>query len=827
MSTKARTRPILIAAFAALLVVAGALLWLRERARDTSARPEATTAASEAAADLRSPTDALDAARESLPLLEAPSPTVDVELAQPATAGPRVVVVVQDHEGRPIHGAEVEITARGPLGKWTCDAAGRCTLPIEPWTLSVQLRVSSAGYIPSCEESGMSEEVFVALMRSVAARGRVIAADDGSPCPGARVAVGPTSCEEVPRDVLCDAAGTFELSGLPQDEKLSWSASAEGFATLLHQIEIRDPATEVVLELARGRMLDIQVVDAQTGAAIEGARIRSEPAAEVRTNVQGRGSTAALFPVGEDEKLLSTFAPKYCSMWTVIHASDIDRGEPLRFPLLLGAELEGTVVDPEGKALAGVEVRLSVDHAGQRADPHHEPGLGLVELPEGWRLQGTRDATVTSDETGRFRFEGLEPESPWYRLRLRLDGIVLVNRKEVPALGSPGTTTRLRLVVEPAATSVITGRMTLNGAPARGHVRWRGRTRVGRDRVDLNGDYRLEGVELGFVDLVPEPDGVMAYSECDLFSRRWTVEAQAGGEMRQDLDLALELDTIAGRVVDASGAPQSGFGVRVMSVEACWNLQGPAKADGTFEFDVRPGPWSYVVQSGTLPSQARLEGVLAGTRDLVLTLPGSGLLRLRVVDARTRAALSAFALMLLDEDGKERRFDGRTSTVIAPDPEGWRELPLTPGRWRVFVSSSSGEPTLYLPLDAGTVLVQASGEPQVLEIELERGLELDLQLTQDQQRWSNEVFVVLLEQATVDQASFDRDTLNLGEEYRGIDVIGSRRVKLDGNGRARIRALRPGPYRFVAFPDTIAIEPSEVVVTGAESAPLELRWTPK
>jgi hypothetical protein len=39
--------------------------------------------------------------------------------------------------------------------------------------------------------------------------------------------------------------------------------------------------------------------------------------------------------------------------------------------------------------------------------------------------------------------------------------------------------------------------------------------------------------------------------------------------------------------------------------------------------------------------------------------------------------------------------------------------------------------------------------------------------------------------------------------------------------------LRRGAHRFVAFPDTIAIEPAEVVVTGNEKEPLEIRWKPR
>jgi protocatechuate 3,4-dioxygenase beta subunit len=826
MSSPTRRGPILVAALAALVIGLVAFLWLREGARDASARPEPTTVASEETSAMRAPTDALDAQRESLPLTEEAPVAEATPALEEDPEGPRVVVLVQDLDGVPIPGAEVEITAQGPAGTWKCGDDGRCKLPIEPWTGGVDLRVSADGFISNCIGVGRSEEIVVALVRSIAVRGRVVAADGGATVAGARVALGLVECDEPAPEVVADATGAFELAGVPHRQRIRCTVTAEGFAALERWFVVLDPALEIELELQRGRELELQVVDAQSGAPIEGARIVRD-ATEVATDAQGHVRTAALLSVHDVEAQLATLAPGYCSLWSTIRASEVDPAKPLQLPLLRGARLEGTVVDVEGQPLAEVEINVHVDFSARKKDPNAGASLREVELPEGWSLEGSRGGAVLSDANGRFAFDGLEPLSSFYRANLEREGIGFVNRKVLPELGPAGSTTQVQLVVDPAATSVIAGTMTLNGQPARGFVSWRGPTRGGGDLADLNGHYRLEGVEVGHVVLKPQPDGTGGSGDCDPFPGPWTVEARAGEEASLDFPLELEMTTIAGRVVDASGAPKADVGVLVMSKEACWRGYAPTKNDGTFEFIVRAGPWPYFAQAGRAPDQVRREGVLAGTRDLELELPGSGKLRLRAVDARDRTALTGFVLRLEDELGATRVVDTRSNGDMTPDPQGWYELALRPGTWKVFASDPDGERTTYLPVDGGSVSVQAGGEPQVLELERQRGLELDVQLAPGQEPWPADVFVLALEPATADQVVLDASGWNIGQAYRGVNVTESRALRLDANRRAHVTALRPGPHRLVAFPDTIAIEPSEVVVTGSESEPIEIRWKPR
>ena len=123
--------------------------------------------------------------------------------------------------------------------------------------------------------------------------------------------------------------------------------------------------------------------------------------------------------------------------------------------------------------------------------------------------------------------------------------------------------------------------------------------------------------------------------------------------------------------------------------------------------------------------------------------------------------------------------------------------------------------------------VQAGGTPVEVELERERGLELEVRLAAGQEPWPEELFVLLLEADLCDQVERGSNGWQVGQGLRGLNVVESRRIRPDSEGRASARALRPGRCRFVSFPDTIAIEPSEILVTGAETEPVELRWTPR
>ena len=811
-----------------LLAALVAIWWSRGGASD-AARPQTAREAAVAEAHvLQAPPTADHGVRE---LVDTPSQeALEAGPAAGSDASSHVVVVVMQSDRLPIPGALVEITGHGPLGSWQAGDDGHCILPLEQGAEQVTLRVSAEGFVPWCMTYGHPDRIEIALHRSVEVRGLVLSSQDRSPVGSVRISILPYfyGCEDEVQQVESDQAGRFELRGLPLEQALSWCVRAEGFATLERKLALRDPSVEVEFALVRGLPMELLVVDAQTGEPIEGARIlRGND--EVATDLRGRAETTALLAVGEEDAVVQVQAPTYCSLSALIRASDLVPGVPMRLPLLEGVRLEGRVHDTQGTPVGGVRLLLDVDMGARMRSPDKPAGASaLVDLPVGWALQGVGRVRGVSDEAGWFAFDGLEPQGRWYRLALLSDSGFLSEWQAVPLLGLPGSAIRMDMLLRAADTAVITGLMTLNGEPAGGRIDWRGPSRAGSGPVARDGRFRLEGVEPGHVRLEPLLEGWLQWGGCeDRIPGSWAAEVAPDTEAQIDIALELEMASIAGRVVDASGVPQEGQQVEAFSSEACWVELSWSSADGRFELPVPAGPWVYSVAVGREPDRVELEGVRAGTSDLELMLPGTGKLRLRAIDRRTRASLTGITLYLEDEQGRTMALFDRRGGRFAPDPAGWYEQDLHPGLWWLLVGDLPREVSGYLPLDGGTVRIQAGDTPQIVELERERGLELEVRLADGQVAWPQEVSVLLLEADRAGEVEHRSSGWSMGRGYRGLNILDARRIQPDANGHARAVALWGGPCRFVAFPDTIAIEPAEVVVTGQETGPVEIRWKPR
>ena len=129
-----------------------------------------------------------------------------------------------------------------------------------------------------------------------------------------------------------------------------------------------------------------------------------------------------------------------------------------------------------------------------------------------------------------------------------------------------------------------------------------------------------------------------------------------------------------------------------------------------------------------------------------------------------------------------------------------------------------------MPADGGSIIVQPGSPQSVVELQRERGLELRVQIAEGQDPLPSDVVVLLLEAEHAGDVQLTDGRWQIGPSFRGLRLLEARRIQPSEKDPARAQLLRPGAYRFVAFPDTIAIEPAEVVVTGSESDPLEIHW---
>ena len=735
--------------------------------------------------------------------------------------GQQVVVVVLDSEGQPLAGALVELVDEAPLGSWRTGDDGRCPLPVVIGDEGLHLRVSAEGYVTDCAWKERDEPLQFELHRSVRVTGRVVSADRREPVVGAQIEVfSMTGCGSEEPEAITDATGRFELPSLPTGDFVSWTITADGFFRLEQDLNLLEDRLDVELGLERGFPLALEVFDAQTGAPIPRAEVTSGGHSGVETDALGRAEAIDLVPGTAEEAKLWVKKEGYCQLTAIVRPGELAPHALVRLPLLRGARLEGTVFNESGSTERDVELSLCVDGRAR----HEESSSAWVTLPDGWSIEGDRVSRSQSGPDGTFDFEGLQPGQQDYRIGAIIDGRVQTGWLPVPALGPPGSTTLMKVVLAPPATGVVTGTLALNGSRTKGRVKWRGPTQQGVADVGVDGSFRLESIEEGKIQLTPWPERLACE---DGFASTWEVDVTADHEAHIDIDLVLELSAISGRVVDRNGAPQAGRIVNGHSPDSCWAEAEPTGPDGAFALQVPAGGWRYELRVGEFPDSVELEGVSAGAKDIELVLPGKGALRLRVIDGATRAALTDYVWFLENELGESFRGYELTEEGLYPDPQGWYEQELRPGSWKLLVGDGWPDVSGYLPVDGGTVLIPADGSTVVVELERQRGLELSVKLAADQKPIPEDVFVLLLEADRASQVERVSDHLEAGTAFDGINVAEARRVVLDSQGLARLVQLWGGRCRFVAFPDTIVIEPGEVVVTGKETEPLEIRWKPR
>jgi hypothetical protein len=228
---------------------------------------------------------------------------------------------------------------------------------------------------------------------------------DGRALPGAVIRAEPVPVfphapeSRTPSETTADAAAAFALPSL---EAGDWAllVSAEG-ALRTYAATVRVPERERFdIVLPRGSVIEGTVIDETTRAPVAGARVRLENEAEhwigdVRTSADGR----FVMPLFDETGLGDPFridAPGYATEPAGDSATDV----PAR---LLGRH-EVTLIAQHGRKLTGRAVGPDGPIAGARVTVR--PGGG-VDDPSDVR-------TTTTDTSGRYEFEHLDPDSSFW-----------------------------------------------------------------------------------------------------------------------------------------------------------------------------------------------------------------------------------------------------------------------------------------------------------------------------------------------------------------------------------------------------------------------------
>ena len=703
------------------------------------------------------------------------------------------------------------------------DATGACRLLGGRWHGRSLVHLEKPGYGHEVASLAWAPEMEAYLGPLLELRGRV-RAEDGAPVAGAQLMVERVQCAScAPATAVSDLEGRYELVAGGIDLQLGKvTVAAPGFArnTVAPQPSFGVVPREHDFVLRRGLELTGRVVDFETGAGLSGADVDGIPADE-----SGNFTARVLPTQGFVE--LAVRADGRCRLWARIPSAEVERREPLRFPLVRGTTLEGTVRDAEGRPVTGVEVSVygpALDPgARDYADP--ERPEALRDLPASWRFELDSDATpdpVRTDDAGRFRFEGLPP---WSRLALSAyDGRSRFAELELAAAGGPGESTRTELTLAEVRARdeidiAIAVRVNGFGGDLPGVFSWKGRTREGRVASKAGFQTRVEGGELALRVELDDFPGPLAGDELTL--------THLGGFHPYVIDVRVPAKPIAGRVRFEDG-PAMRVKVRASSSpprSTRWlTAEVRTDAEGRFRFDAPDLGAPYEV-SVLLGEAGRTVEVEPGTEELDVALRRPGAILVRATDPALADLLPSGRVALwwkLSGEAQLHRVGAFELLRRTDHGSSWLRVPN--GELEIEAWPQSEE---LCPSRGRRVHVSAEGEPTRVEFALVRGTELTLRFDEAGGPPPGGHAWLLLEQPARDavrEHHSDGCGVSLPYEFVWTQPFVCRQVRFDSAGSAVVRGLTPGPHCLRAFPDDLAIEPETIQVGETPSEPAVVRW---
>lgn len=632
---------------------------------------------------------------------------------------------ISDPGGRPIEGAEVAVTPvldpsgfapRAAGGRTESDGEGRFLVRALPLGVPVRVEVRHEGFLERVLEvvPPLEAPLRVTLQPGGRIAGRVLRAD-GEPAADASVAVDTLHVGAV-RRTYTDELGAFELAGVPPGP-VTLRVNAPGHLERTAGLEVRDGEAVGPLEIRlEAGVTVVGRVLSPRGEPVPGVGV------VLRSDSPGFPPDASTDDRGAFELHGVTPGTARVVVEHELGDADVDivvrpGGDPLVVELDDRGRIEGRVATTDGEPVADAWVSLvaaerppvpawgnedspytrhaSTDSEGRfrfrrlrqgRYQVHasaaglYSPGPSTLELGgpiEGLELVlapgeevagrllgvpadqlatvrivvtgegGARyQRGVPLDPWGRFRLEGLAP-GRWTVQAIEPAGRRASGEVEVVAGGGP-----YELELDLSGGFELRGSVRVGGEPlAFGTVHlsatggsWSAVVQTGAD-----GGFSIAGLEPGPHRLTVRQDQVS-------FGER-TLELTPGDEVHLDLETA----ALAGRVLDADGAPAAGGKVYLLERADRWPAAFLAEAvlDGRGSFELprlAPGEYDVSVAPGDGQGQTVVERVSLSAgerRDLELQLEAGGELVL-IPLLPSGHQLEILALAVLDDAGALR-----------------------------------------------------------------------------------------------------------------------------------------------------------------------------
>ncbi len=815
----------LLSALLLLAIAGSAVLFSQLRTRDGRRRPAATEAAAElverSVPSLPSPETAAEEvdSRTELPPRPADDGAGPEETPEESFDASAVYGTVVEENGQAIAGALVLLFSdrrnlreqQAPLAERTSDETGRFRFrdrrPHEPCSVLLQ----AEGFLPAIQQAFPGRDQVIELEPAVSIRGRILSLATGEPLPGLEIALEREhwTAQGFSEDVRArtDERGAWQLPWAePGIQQLF--VLRPGFLPERREFQVEEDRGEGYdIWLADAGALELEMFELQSGAPLPGVAV------EVNGFVCLTGPDGRLTLPGSHDELpvdglrLSLAAEGWCTTQGRVSAPPGVR--LVRVPLARGASVSGVVVDGSGAPVQGALLRFSA--SGRLAPSLVLPGEFGLNAPRG---------PVQSGPDGRFEFRGLPPREGTAEVRATHPEHP-PGRSEPLSLAHAGAHAEVRITL--ARGGSIHGRVTLDGEPAPLRVSWSAPDGAGRTRANDRGEYLCRGVPAGEVvigaRLEEEDDENPRDEDRVLF-------LEEGAAIECDLLLVSNLTVIAGVVRDTLGNGLSEVELQASAEHeesgASYEISGESASDGTFELRV-PGDQglSFELAAYSGPRYASVSEVSPGTRGIELVLPALSRVPLRVTDAVTHDPVQGFRLYWRESDGGtfERLYQGAQRFSGGPDGLFVAELPA--GELDLAVSARDQG---YAPEEIVGLELRPDQRSKTIEVELERGvlLELDVDLDPALGEEARSQFQRGRACLATEEQWRDRER---GGDYFHQEVRNGQGLRMDGEGRVRLRAVAPGSYRFFNLPRSIEIHPDGLEVPAVErhEARIEVR----
>lgn len=526
--------------------------------------------------------------------------------------------VVSAVDGRPIAGALVWGVDPGAFRRTGVDGAYRIETPPD---LPSVIQAAAPGFLPNEPEVGgpdLERGPTVALQPALVARG-VVVDEKGAPVAGVEVGFEASSLAFAQELARTDSAGRFRIGSLVAGTAYELLFSKAGFAPSeveLPPLEPGRPASDLRVVLRKGRTGLGRVVN-RAEEPVVGAEIvltDGESVAEATTGAEGRFEirdlAAGTFELSVKGRGYAPLSVPGLKIPDGVGSTDL--GTVILAP---GVAVEGQVVDPQGRPVAGAEVTLSEDSGPFTGFMMEDSSPVALTGADGFFRIEDRGAGETIDLLARragYAPSGVPgvqvpPEKP---VRIVLSPSVAVEGRTVDQDGKP--LSQVMLFVLPA--DLMSAQMEGSLQPT---------TAVS----DAEGLFRIEGVPPGAIEL-----HAMSLGRPQVVLKN--LEVRPGQDLT-GVEVVLAAGAVVeGRVLSAAGEPVVGAEVQLVDVESFF----PATSDGDGHYrleGVPPGMRTLQADHGSYRSIQRQLEVRMGSNALDFTFDeedGTHRISGRVVD---------------------------------------------------------------------------------------------------------------------------------------------------------------------------------------------------